>query len=231
MNEFTENQGEKLNMQEFSPQLEYRTWTFDDLIKEVNTFIAETNEFINGTSSESSETTNVREYGVKECADAAKSIFTPEVLSDWSKMNLGQREVILKDYAQAVGSGLNIDFKELVFERMEPNIHGYANGDGNVYLNKDLLKDPSQVIGLIDTIAHEIRHLFQTEAINNPGKFGIDQATVNEWKAGVDNYTLEHATKYDPWGYFYNPIEIDARYFGESMVRELTKDLINVARS
>ena len=34
---------------------------------------------------------------------------------------------------------------------------------------------------------------------------------------------------YDPWGYTYNPMETDAKYFGESMVRELTKDIINNA--
>ena len=30
-------------------------------------------------------------------------------------------------------------------------------------------------------------------------------------------------------GYQYNPVEIGARYFGESMVRELTKGIINNA--
>lgn len=28
----------------------------------------------------------------------------------------------------------------------------------------------------------------------------------------------------DPWGYKYNPLETDARYAGESVVREMTKD-------
>jgi len=40
---------------------------------------------------------------------------------------------------------------------------------------------------------------------------------------------LDMPSAYDPWGYTYNPMETDAKYFGEAMVRELTKAIINNA--
>ena len=80
---------------------------------------------------------------------------------------------------------------------------------------------------LVDTIAHEARHQLQMEAIANPEKFGIDEATINEWAVGKQAYTTALPSAYDPWGYTYNPLEIDSKYFGESMVREITKEIIN----
>lgn len=227
MNEFTENRNEIPKTQEFSQPSEYQNFSFDDLIKEANTFVAETNDFIKGLTGDTKESINIREHGLQECSDAAKNIFTPKVLAEWGKMNIEQRNTIVQEYSKSIGEGLQIDFKGIVFEQMKKEVAGYNNGDGYVHLNNDLLKDPSKIISLIDTVAHEARHQFQFEAIRNPEKFGIDQATVKEWTAGLQNYSTQYATEYDPWGYHYNPVELDARYFGESMVRELTKDLIN----
>jgi hypothetical protein len=201
-------------------------FNFEDLLKEVKTFIVDTNDFVN-SSSDTKKTVNIREYGLHECSDSAKNIFTPKLISEWGNMSYEQQNRVVQEYSKAIAEGLNIDFKGIVFEQMKPTDLGYNRGDGYIYLNDNFLKDSSQIISLIDTVAHEARHQFQQEAIQNPEKFGLDQATVSEWSAGINNYTDKYATEYDPWGYFYNPIEIDARYFGESMVRELTRSLIN----
>jgi len=227
MNEFKEHRDEIPKIQEFAPPLEYQNSRFDDLIKEANTFVSETNDFIKGLASDTKEAINAREYGLRECGDAAKMIFTPEVLAEWGKTSLEQRDSIVQEYSRAIGDGLKIDFKGIVFEQMKKEVAGYNSGDGYVHLNNELLKDPGKVITLIDTVAHEARHQFQFEAIRNPERFGIDRETIKEWTAGLENYSTQYATEYDPWGYHYNPVELDARYFGESMVRELTKHLIN----
>lgn len=174
-----------------------------------------------------------REYGLKDCSDAAKEVFTTDVIRNWGIMDVNSRDEIAQEYAEKIGEGLDINFKGIVWEEF-PSFdgtytYGYNSGDGYLHLNTDFLVDPSMLMSLVDTVAHEARHQFQTEAIANPDKFGIDEATVNEWKTGFQVYTQEGPTAYDPWGYTYNPVEIDARYFGESMVRELTKDIINQA--
>jgi len=226
MNEFMENKTEIPPVQD-SMQSEYQNYSLDTAMNELKAFNAETDAIYNESASEAKETTDAREIGLKECCDAAKGIFTAEVLADWGKMSVKERDQIVQEYSKAVGEGLDIDFKGIVFEQMEPGLMGYNNGNGYVYLNENLLRDPKEVVNLIDTVAHEARHQMQTEAIKNPERFGIDQATVNEWEAGFANYTTESPTALDPWGYHYNPVEVDARYFGESVVRELTKGLIN----
>lgn len=172
-----------------------------------------------------------REYGLKDCANAAKEIFTAEIIQSWGIMSIEARNEIAQQYAEAIGKGLNIDYKGIVWEEFPTTdgtyTFGYNAGDGYVHLNVDFLCDPGMLMQLIDTVAHEARHQLQNEAIENPEKFGIDAATIVEWTAGKAAYTTALPSAYDPWGYTYNPLEIDSKYFGESMVRELTKDLLN----
>jgi len=230
MNEFMENKAEILPEQEYSQPSEHQEYSLDTAMSAFKEFDSVTDaKIIEASIGDAKEKLYVREYGVKECSDAAKKFFTKEVLADWGKMSVKQREQIVTEYSNAVGKGLNIDYKGIVYEKMSPNTLGYNKGDGHVYLNKDLLKHPGAVINIIDTVAHESRHQMQSEAIKNPEKFGVDRATVKEWEYGFKNYTLDNANSLDPWGYHYNPVEVDARYFGETVVRELRKGLINHA--
>lgn len=176
---------------------------------------------------DSSELINEREYGLQECVEVAKDIFTREVISEWKSMSLEQRYEIVKKYSDAVASSLGIEPREVIFKSMPEYTGGYNNGDGNIYVNSNMIGDPKYVVKLIDTVAHESRHQFQREAVRNPEKFGISPEVAKEWEFGLKNYTTCDSTQYDPWGYHYNPVEVDARYFGESVVREVTKDMIN----
>lgn len=186
-------------------------------------------EEISDADSEHSDA--AREYGLHECAEAAKKIITSDVINAWGTMSLEERNKIAQEYAAAIGKGLGIDFKGIVWENFDTSngtyTFGYNNGDGYVHLNSDFLSNPGMLMQLVDTIAHEARHQFQMEAIANPEKFGIDEATINEWAVGKEAYTTALPSAYDPWGYTYNPLEIDSKYFGESMVREITKEIIN----
>jgi predicted Zn-dependent protease len=228
MNEFTENKAEVPPVQEYSQPAENQEYSLNTALNAFKEFDSSTDKkIIEASIAETKEKANVREYGVKACCDAAKESFTKEVLADWGKMSDKQREKIVTEYAGKIGNGLNIDYKGIVYEKMSPNIAGYNKGDGHVYLNKELLKHPAAVGHIIDTVAHEARHQMQSEAIKNPEKFGVDKATVNEWKYATETYTQDNATAKDPWGYHYNALELDARYFGETVVRELRKDIIN----
>lgn len=180
-----------------------------------------------------SEIVEAREYGVSECADVAKECFPPEIIQDWGWMTLEERNEVIQEYANGIGKAMGINFKGIVWEEFPIEngmyTYGYNAGDGYVHLNIDMLADPGQLMHIVDTVAHEARHQLQNEAIENPDKFPIDEATIKEWTVGKAAYTTEMPSAYDPWGYTYNPMETDAKYFGESMVRELTKDIINNA--
>lgn len=175
---------------------------------------------------ETKEYADEREIGLNETVEAAREIFTPQVISEWGNMTLEERNAVFQEYQHAVAEALGIEPGNVIFKDI-PRAYGYNNGDGNVYLNVMLLEDPKWVIKCIDTIAHETRHQFQHDAVMDPERFGISPEVAKEWAWAIENYTDEDLSQYDPWGYHYNPIEIDSRYFGESVVRELTKGLIN----
>jgi len=197
------------------------------------------NEFINSIKEypeeliENKDIVEAREYGVKECSDVAKACFTPDVIHEWGSMSQEKRNLVIQEYANGIGKAMGINFKGIIWEYFPIEngmyIYGYNAGDGYVHLNVDMLSDPSQLMYLVDTVAHEARHQLQVEAIENPSKFPIDEATIKEWTVGWETYTLDMPSAYDPWGYTYNPMETDAKIFGETMVRELTKDIINNA--
>lgn len=204
-----------------------------NVIKDIWTdFVNSTKEFIESFT-DNKEIVEAREYGVKECADVAKDCFTLEIIQAWGEMDLESRDKVIQEYANGIGKAMGINFKGIVWEEFPIEngmyTYGYNAGDGYVHLNVDMLADPGQLMHVIDTVAHEARHQLQNEAIENPSKFPIDEATIKEWTVGHGAYTLELPSAYDPWGYTYNPMETDARYFGEAMVRELTKDIINNA--
>lgn len=213
MSEFDEIPKGKENIQEYDFSLEALQ---DEMLSYTR---------IKETPQEQTEFKDAREYKVAECAEIAKQHFSYEVLCEWEKYPMEKRVEVVNNYVQDVGKELGANVKEVVVEHLS-DAYGYNKGDGIVHLNIKLLKDPALLVKLIDTAAHETRHQFQFEAVQNPEKYGLDDATAKEWKVGLENYTTCGATKYDPWGYFYNPVETDARFFGESMVRELTKGII-----
>ncbi len=200
---------------------------------EFTTSISEFTESIMEVFDSKPEVVEAREYGINECAEVVKECFTPEVIENWGMMTMEQRNAVLQEYASGIGQSMGIDFKGVVWEQFPVEngtyTYGYNAGDGYVHINVDLLADPGQLMQVIDTIAHEARHQLQCEAIMNPEKFPIDEATIKEWAVGMATYTTEQPSAYDPWGYTYNPMELDSKYFGEAMVRELTKNLINNA--
>lgn len=217
----------KASGREIPPQQEFKApeeipqeFSQDDFFKEVAPFFSAKDVI------ETEEYADEREIGLKETVECAREIFTPEVISEWGNMSLEQRNAYLQEYQHAVAGALDIESGNVYFMEMS-DAYGFNNGDGNVYLNVMLLEDPKYVINCIDTIAHETRHQFQNEAVRDPERFGISPETAKEWAWAIENYTDQGASRYDPWGYHYNPIEIDSRYFGESVVRELTKGMIN----
>lgn len=213
---------------------EYFKDTFDEFWESYENFnktIDELPKTPKDSSEQVSEIMEAREYGVKEGAEVAMRCFTPEVIEKWGDMSIEERNTILQEYAVGIGEALNIDFKGIIWREFPVEngryTYGQNSGDGWLHVNIEALANPADLMKLVDTIAHEARHQFQTEAMMNPEKYPIDEASIKEWIVGDAVYTTELPTAYDPWGYTYNPTEIDARYYGEAMVRELTKNIIN----
>ena len=168
-----------------------------------------------------------RDFGISECVDAAEDIFSPEIFRDWDSLSPETKESMIKEYANRVAKAFELNcYKGVYFEDMSPSLLGYNNGDGSIHLNRHYLNDNHvSPIELIDTITHELRHQYQFEAVR--GLHNISDDVRKEWKTGFEKYTIDSPYVYDPWGYIYNPFEIDSNYAATTVVREITKDMIN----
>lgn len=167
------------------------------------------------------------DFGIVECVKGAEDIFSPEIFRDWDSLSPETKENMVKKYADSVAKAFEIvEYHGVHFEDMSPNLLGYNNGDGSIHLNRHYLTNNLvSPIELIDTITHELRHQYQSEAVRD--LHNIPDDVREEWEVGFSNYTTESPYVYDPWGYIYNPLEIDSNYVAGTVVREITKDMIN----
>lgn len=176
----------------------------------------------------SKEFSETREFGLDKCVEAAEEYFNAGVISEWSNLSTDQREGICCAYAEKVAEAFELEkFEGVTFEKMPEGTYGSNNGDGVVHLNSDLLNSVQTPLLLVDTITHELRHQYQKECIN--GGHDVSDEVRNEWSVAESIYTTNQPWAYDPWGYIYNPTEIDSRYAGETVVRELSSKIFNAA--
>ena len=171
------------------------------------------------------EIDEARDYKVEECAAITHEYFPIKEMEAWSNYSVEQRKEICQNYVKDISKELGVSIQGIIFEDLG-RAYGRNNGDGYIHIHEAIVDNPAEINRLIDTMAHETRHQFQREAINNPEAFHISEATAAEWAFGFAIYSDRQATQYDPWGYYYNPVEIDARYFGEQMVRENTQRMV-----
>ncbi len=209
--------------------------TVGDNIKEFTAGVYDSvKEFFTGSESAdtkafsmySKEFTETREFGLDHCVEAAKELFNPGVISEWANLTYDERAQICYLYADEVAKAFELEnYKGVIFEEMEPGTLGSNCGDGYIHLSMELLHPIQTPLNLIDTITHELRHQYQSECVN--GAHDVADEVRNEWSVATQIYTTDPAWCYDPWGYIYNPLEIDSRYAGETVVRGLTSDMFN----
>jgi len=169
--------------------------------------------------------TEAREFGIQECSDAAIRIFTPEVIENWSTMSDAERRSLAEEYAAEVAKAFELEnYTGIIIERLDEGVAGYNNGDGSIHLSEDLIVSWSSPFQIIDTITHELRHQYQNECVD--GYHDVPDSVRKEWAIAFQIYNYDYPTCYDPWGYMYNPLELDSRYAGETVVRNLSNSLL-----
>ena len=165
-----------------------------------------------------------KEFGISECIDSAKRIFTPEVLDNWGSLSPEQRTKLVNEYAGCVAENFQlVDYRGVKIEPMEDK-NGYNRGDGLVHLSDHLIQSQSSPLQIVDTVTHELRHQYQIECVE--GYHNVPSDTRKEWYAGISTYTSEAPWAEDPIGYKYNPLETDARYAGTTVAQSLAKDYL-----
>lgn len=167
-----------------------------------------------------------RDYGLDKCTEAAKTIFNPGVIKNWANLSLEQRKEIAGAYAAEVAGAFELqNYAGVFFEDLESGVMGYNNGDGSIHLSNNIVAAWTSPFEIMNTVTHELRHQYQFEAVQ--GYHNVSEDVVKEWSVAQQIYNYDQPYCYDPWGYTYNPLEIDARYAGETVVRNVTHDMIN----
>lgn len=172
--------------------------------------------------------TEGREFGLDKCSEAALEIFNPGVIAEWGNMSLEERKDIACMYADQVAQAFELEnYRGVYIEAMETGVLGSNNGDGTIHISEDLLGDYTTPFQIMDTITHELRHQYQSECIN--GYHDVSHEVRNEWAMATAIYNYDQPTCFDPWGYSYNPLEIDSNYAGNTVVRNVTSQMFNDA--
>ena len=172
--------------------------------------------------------TENRDFGLERCTEAALEIFNPGVINEWKNMTAEEKMNIAYAYAEEVAKAFELEnYSGLIIEPMDANTGGYNLGDGYIHLNDLLFNETVSPLQILDTITHELRHQYQSECI--AGYHDVSDEVRNEWSLANDIYGYDYPSAYDPWGYQYNPLEIDSRYAGETVVRNVTSQMINDA--
>ena len=172
--------------------------------------------------------TEGREFGLDQCSEAALEIFNPGVIAEWGNMSLEERKDIACMYADKVAEAFElVNYKGVYIEEMEPGVLGSNNGDGTIHISELLIGEYTTPFQILDTITHELRHQYQSECVN--GYHDVSDEVRNEWAMATAIYNYDQPTCFDPWGYSYNPLEIDSNYAGNTVVRNVTSQMFNDA--
>lgn len=170
--------------------------------------------------------TEGREFGLDKCSEAAAEIFNPGVINEWGNLTDADRKAIALEYAGKVAEAFELEnYQGTVIEEMPYGVLGSNCGDGVIHISEELINAESTPFTIMDTITHELRHQYQSECIE--GYHDVSDEVRNEWAVATAIYNYDEPSCYDPWGYSYNPLEIDSNYAGNTVVRNVSSEMFN----
>ncbi|HWM74376.1 MAG TPA: hypothetical protein VNQ53_11580 [Nocardioides sp.] len=160
---------------------------------------------------------------------------SPEVAERWSQLSDAERKAIIEEKIEELAEEYGIDNPAIIWGHLGSTNGSWSESNGEVNLNIDNLDDPD----ILHTVAHELRHARQHEAVrdSNDWQFpweddpfdmheedGITEEQAEEWEENFDNYqsTQNPGVSFDD--YYNQPVEVDARESGKEYVDGLTED-------
>jgi len=126
------------------------------------------------------------------------------------------RVELFKNLTAEVADLFEIDITSLEFlnsNKIGPTTAGYYDREtGKIAYNLDILSgtDTELLKLIVGTIFHESRHALQYKAITDENFNKFDDAKVIEW---IKSFNMYIPAELDEYGYYYQPVEYDARNF------------------
>lgn len=178
-------------------------------------------------TTEEQRVTADREFQLKIAHIGNAQHFSKDV---WKQASIGERKNILQDYMQDISQALGVQVKKNIqFFEKEPVqgilTNGYYNLERNrIYINEYVINTypPEDSYYLLTTILHELRHVYQNQAMKKPTDFQVDQETLDQWEENVRNYRESQTEGFRE--YQKQPVEADARVFAGQEGRACVKN-------
>lgn len=176
---------------------------------------------------------------VKDASEALKDVKGLLTQEEWKNLDIDARLKILQKVENALATAkgyplLQVQRSDLPNESSSTN--GVYRGESEppfIELRNDLLaKD--DLHATLTVLAHESQHAYQLHAINNPSSHP-NAEQIESWRSNAEHY-IEPSQNLK--GYWNQPIEYDARHFGDlfadelapqNAVRELVEEFNEVA--
>jgi len=155
---------------------------------------------------------------------------SPEVAERWAQLTDAERKAIIDQKIEELAKEYGVDVEDIIWDDTISGNGSWSEDEKAVRLNPDRLSDPD----LLHTVAHEMRHARQYEAIedNNDFQFwweddpfdaheedGITEEQAEEWEENFDDYKSPDK---DFDAYYNQPVEADARKSGREYLDNLT---------
>ena len=169
---------------------------------------------------------DVDEYGAAD----------PDVAARWAQLTDDERRAVIEEMIEELSESSGIDNPNIEWMDESWGLNGQWSEDdgGTLRLNEGLLDDPR----LLHTVAHEVRHGRQNEAVRDENDWqfpwesdpfdehrddGITEDQANEWEENFDNYQDPDEPGVSYEDYFNQPVEADARDSGREYLDGLTE--------
>jgi hypothetical protein len=159
-----------------------------------------------------------------------RGMASPEVAERWAQLTDAERKAIIDQKIEELAKEYGVDVEDIIWDDTISGNGSWSEDEKAVRLNPDKLDDPD----LLHTVAHEMRHARQYEAIedNNDFQFwweddpfdaheedGITEEQAEEWEENFDDYKSPDK---DFDAYYNQPVEADARKSGRDYLDNLT---------
>ncbi|GAA4380104.1 hypothetical protein [Nocardioides caricicola] len=169
---------------------------------------------------------DVDEYGTAD----------PDVAARWAQLSDTERRAVIEQMIEELSEDSGLEMPEIVWEDESWGSNGsWSDGEpGTLRLNEGLLDDPR----LLHTVAHEVRHGRQHEAVRDENDWqfpwesdpfdehrddGITADQANSWEDNFENYQDPDDPGVSYEDYFTQPVEDDARDAGREYLDGLTE--------
>ncbi len=137
----------------------------------------------------------------------------------WIGLSYEERCAFIQKEYDKLAKEYNLVPAKVSFEDIErEGIAGYySHVSRQIVIDKtNIMNDDLHPAQLINTLAHETRHQYQYNIIDNYNESGIvpegmTERTILDWRNETENYI---SSERDMFGYYFQSIEVDARKFG-----------------